>query len=165
MVGQRRHASDSTGQVVVEEVPGGEVVVNATANLYEPGSAESVLDEAGEARLVVRLIPITYGTIAGKVVNSVSGAPIANANVSFAGLALRSDAQGNFRAERVPAGRIAVNAELFRYRSAQKTVALERGSEQTVQLALEPITTGTVRGVVRDADSGQLINGATVTHW
>ena len=163
MIGQRRDTTNTAGRVIAEEVPAGEVVVNATASLYEPGSAASVLDAAGEVRPEVRLVPITYGTIAGKVVNSVSGTPIANANVSFGGFTLRSDAQGNFRAERVPAGRITVNAELFRYRSAQQTVSLERGTEESVQLALEPITTGTVRGVVRNADNGQVINGATVT--
>lgn len=162
-VGQRRGATNNAGQVVAEEIPAGEVVVSAMARLYESGSATAVLDEAGEVRLEIRLIPITYGSIAGTVINSASGAPLDNAKVTFAGQVLRSDAQGNFRAERVPAGRIVVNAELFRYRGAQETVALERGTEQSVQLALEPITTGTVRGVVRNADTGQEVNGATVT--
>lgn len=163
MIGQRRDASDDAGQVTAEEIPAGRVVVNASARLYEPGSAEAVLDAAGESRLEIELVPITYGTITGTVVDSVSGAPLANADIRFAGLALRSDAQGTFRAERVPAGEVSVSADLFRYRGDQETVALERGTEQAVNLALEPITTGTVRGIVRNAADGRPVNGATIT--
>ena len=163
MIGQRRTATGADGQVTTKDVPAGDVVVNATARLYEPGSAEVVLDAAGESRLQIKLVPITYGTLAGTVVDSTSGAALANANVSFAGLSLRTDAQGGFRAERVPAGRLSVNAELFRYRSTQETVDLQRGTEKQLQLAMDPITTGTVRGIVRNAESSAPIAGATVT--
>lgn len=163
MVGQRRDETDDGGEITAEEIPAGRVVVNASARLYEPGSAEAVLDAAGESRLEIELVPITYGTVAGTVVDSLSGAPLANANIRFAGLDLRSDAQGAFRAERVPAGDISVSAELFRYQGDQENIVLERGTEQSVNLALEPITTGTVRGIVRNAADGQPVSGATVT--
>lgn len=163
LIGQWRSVADSSGRVTAEEIPAGKVTVNADAPLYEPGSTEAVLDAAGEARLEIKLIPVTYGTIVGTVVNSVTGAPLANANIRVAGKTLRSDAQGNFRAERVTAGDVSVNAELFRYRSAQETIRLRRGTEDAVRLALEPITTGTVRGIVRNADGGQPLPGAIVT--
>lgn len=162
-IGQHRKASDDNGLVTAEEIPAGDIAVNVDARLYEPGSAEAVLTAAGEVRLEIKLVPITYGTITGTVVDSVSGAPLANADIRFAGLALRSDGRGTFRAERVPAGRLSVSAELFRYKSAQEIIELERGAAQDVRLALEPITTGTVRGTVRNASDGQPVAGATVT--
>lgn len=162
-IGQRSNVSDSGGQVTAEEIPAGRVIVNASARLYEPGSAEAVLDAAGESRVEIKLVPVTYGTIVGSVVDSASGAPLPDANIRVAGLDLRSDTQGVFGAERVPAGSVSVTAELFRYRGDQQTVALERGTEQEVRLALEPITTGTVRGIVLNAADGQPVGGATVT--
>ena len=163
LVGTRRATTDTTGRIMLQEVPAGRIVANATANLYESGSAEGVLEAASEVSLDVALLPITYGTIVGIVVNKVTGDPIADATVNLDGRQLRSDSNGAFRAERVPAGSIAVNAELFRYRRDRQTVALERGTEEDVRLELDPITTGTVRGVVRNASNGAPLNGAMIT--
>ncbi|MDJ0750610.1 MAG: carboxypeptidase regulatory-like domain-containing protein [Woeseiaceae bacterium] len=162
MLGSRRMTTDAEGRVVATEVPAGEVSVNATANLYEPGSGEVALEAAGEASVAIELIPITYGTIYGKVVDKSSGEPVGSASVRIGGREVRSDQQGEFRAERIPAGSVPVSAELLRYRGDQQTVALERGTEREVRLQLEPITTGTVRGVVRNATNGNAVAGASV---
>ena len=163
MIGQRAETADNAGSVTAEEVPAGQIIVNASARLYEPASAEATLEAAGESIVEIELVPITYGTITGTVVDSASGSPLANASVQFAGLELQSDTQGLFRAERVPAGTVSVVAELFRYVSDQQTVELERGTEQQVALSLDPITTGTVRGIVLNSTDGQPVQGATVT--
>ncbi|HNP62666.1 MAG TPA: carboxypeptidase regulatory-like domain-containing protein [Woeseiaceae bacterium] len=163
MIGQRRKSTNTSGQATAEEIPAGQVVINASARLYEPGSAEIGLDAAAESRVEIKLVPVTYGTIAGTVTDSVSGAPLANAKVRFAGLDRRSNAEGAFRAERVPAGSVSVSAELFRYRGDQETVTLAPGTTQEVNLALEPITTGTVQGIVRNAADSKPVAGATVT--
>ncbi len=163
MIAQRRETADAAGRVTAEEVPAGDIVVNASARLYEPASADAVLEAAGEAAVAIELVPVTYGTIVGTVVDSVSGAPLADATVRFAKLELRTDAAGSFRAERVPAGSVSVNAELFRYRDGQQSIELERGAEEVVRLALEPITTGTVRGIVRNATNSEPVSGATIT--
>lgn len=163
MLGTRREETDASGRASAAEVPAGQVVANVTANLYEPGSAEAVLEAAGEAALEVRLIPITYGTVTGVAVNKTSGAPLANVRVRLADRNLQTDAEGRFRAERVPAGSVSITGELLRHYGDKQTVALDRGGEQTVELQLEPITTGTILGIVRDAASGEPIEGASVT--
>lgn len=163
MIAQRGTVTDSGGRITAKEIPAGRIAVNASARLYEPGSAEAVLEAASESRVEIRLVPVTYGTIVGTVVDSASGAPLPDTNIRVAGRELRSNAQGAFRAERVPAGSVSVSAELFRYRGDQDTVVLERGAEEDVRLALEPITTGTVRGVVLSAADGKPVGGATVT--
>ncbi len=163
MLGNRRMTTDAQGKVVATEVPAGDIAVNATAHLYEPGSDEVSLEAAGEVSVAIQLIPITYGTIYGKVVDKSTGAPIANASIRVGGRDLRSNRTGEFRAERIPSGSISVSAELSRYRGDQQTVALERGTEREVSLELDPITTGTVRGVVRNAADGKTVAGASVT--
>ncbi len=163
LLGTRPADTDATGRVAIGEVAAGRVAIRVSANLYEPGSAEAVLEAAGETRFEIALTPVTYGTVTGTVVSSADDTPLANATVSIAGRELRADEQGAFRAERVPAGSVSVSAGLLRHRGDRQTVELERGGERDLRLRLEPITTGTVRGVVRNAVNGQPIGGATVT--
>ena len=161
-IGDRHESSDAAGSVTAREIPAGQITVNATARLYEPASAQAPLEAAGESKVTIELVPITYGTVSGTVVDTVSGAPIADASVSVAGQTLKSDAQGVFRADRVPAGSVSVSAALHRYQSDQQTVELARGDERQVDLALRPITTGTITGVVLHAESNRPVPGANV---
>lgn len=163
MIGTRKLTTDNDGRITAPEVPAGMIAANASARLYEPASARGVLQAAGEARLEVELIPITWGAVFGVVTNQASGVPVANAAVRIGEIVLRSDEAGLFRAERVPAGSVAVSAEMPRYRSDRETIALERGGEQQVDLQLDPITTGTLQGRVVNADDGSSLSGATVT--
>ncbi len=163
IIGTRRITTDASGNMVAEEVPAGRIVANASAQLFEPGSSESVLEAAGESRLEITLIPITYGTVFGVVTNKANGQPLANVTVKIGDRTARTNAQGEYRAERVPAGAVSVSAELLRYRGDQQQVQLERGKERDVGLALDPITTGTLQGVVRNAASGQALSGVTVS--
>lgn len=163
MIGTRRLTSDSDGRAVAPEVPAGTIAANASAMLYEPASAHGVLEAAGEARLEVELNPITWGAVLGVVTNETSAAPIANAEIRIGELVLHSDAEGRFRADRVPAGPVPVSADMPRYRGDRETIALEPGSEKEVNLQLDPITTGTLRGIVVNAADGGPLSGATVT--
>lgn len=85
MIGALSRTTDSRGRVEAAEIPAGQIVVNATANLYEPGSAEAPLEAAGEVSVDIELTAITYGTIFGKVVDKSSDAPIANVPIRIGG--------------------------------------------------------------------------------
>ena len=161
-VAGQQAVSDAGGKFLIEKVEKGDVEVAATKAVYERAvmSAHVVAQET--ATLSIPLTPITYGTLSGTVVDAVTNKPLANAEVSFASLTLNTNAIGEFAAEKVPAGNVLVLAAYDRYYDGKRTVVLEAAGEASVALSLQPITTGTVRGVVRNASSGAAVPGAVV---
>ncbi len=162
VIGTRNIRTDDQGRFRAEEIPAGRINLQASAHLYESESEQVVLEAAGETEAELQLVPITYGLITGTVTNKATGQPITNVDVAIGARVVRVDADGRFRAERVPAGTVSVSAELFRYRGDSIAIELQRGGEQEADLQLDPITTGTVRGVVRDASTREPLRGAQI---
>ncbi len=152
----------SDGQFLIEEIEKGDVEISASKAIYErvAMSVEVVAQET--ATLAMALTPITYGTLNGTIVDAVSGLPLASATVSIAGQTLQTNNAGAFTADKVPAGQVSVTAAYDRYYDASRSITLQAAGDASVKLGLEPITTGTVRGVVTDANSGEPIDGASV---
>ncbi len=161
-IGARAARTAADGTFELGEVPAGRLTVNAAADVYEPGSVKLVLDAAGKASAELILVPITYGTVSGKITNASTGAPLSNADVRIADRAVRTKADGTYLMEQVPAGEISVSAERGRFYPAQETTQLLAAAEVEVDLGLDPITTGTVTGVVRDAATGRPLAGVNV---
>ncbi len=154
--------SDAGGKFLIEKVEKGDVEVAATKVVYERAvmSAQVVAQET--VTLSIPLTPITYGTLSGTVVDAVTDKPLANAEVSFASLTINTNTVGEFVAAKVPAGNVLVLASYDRYYDGKRAVVLGAAGEASVTVSLQPITTGTVRGVVRNASSGVAVPGATV---
>ena len=155
--------SDASGAFLIEKVEKGDIEMAATKAIYERAvvSVEVIAQET--ATLRIPLTPITYGTLTGKAVDAATGEALANASVSLASLELQTDAAGEFVAEKVPAGEVIVIGSYDRYYDGQRTVVLEAAGEASVTVSLQPITTGTVRGIVRNASSDAPIPDATVS--
>jgi outer membrane protein OmpA-like peptidoglycan-associated protein len=154
--------SDMSGTFLLENVEKGDVEVAATKAVYERAvmSAEVIAQET--TTLSIPLTPITYGTLTGTVVDAANGQPLPSATVSLASTTLQTDAAGEFVVEKVPAGNVLVLGSYDRYYDGKQAVILKAAGEASVTVSLQPITTGTVRGVVRNASSGAPIPGATV---
>ncbi len=150
------------GRFLIEEIEQGDVEIAATKTIYERAAMDIAVVAEETATLRIPLTPITYGTLNGTIVDAATGQPLANATVSMAGRILQTNIAGEFTAKKVPAGEVPVTASYDRYYDANRSVALQAAGEASVTLRLEPITTGTVRGVVTNIRSGEPIDGASV---
>ncbi len=162
-IGKMRASTDIGGSFVIEQVPAGDIEVAATAKLFEADTEAVTLLAASEIRVELKLIPITYGAIAGIVTDSVTNQPLDGARVSVGDKTAITDTAGAYRFERVPAGTLQIMTVKPVYKEASTKVQLAAGATADIPIALEPITTGTVRGTVTDADTGQAIAGATIS--
>ena len=161
-IGEKQLQTDAAGQARVEEVAAGRVIGNASATLYEPGSAETRLEAASEATLTIPLTPVTYGTIAGTVLDAVSDAPIGAATVRIGAQSTRTDDSGRFELERVNAGDVGIAASKPVYVDNSVTISLAAGATETVTVRLDPVTWGSIAGVVTDAETGVPLANADV---
>ncbi|MFO7674810.1 MAG: OmpA family protein [bacterium] len=106
---------------------------------------------------------VTTGTIAGRVTDAETGAPLA-ADISFPGTSiapLGADAdKGTFAARDVPAGHVMLQAEAAGYLPGEEWVEVVAGQTVQVELALrpEPANTGSVAGSITDAATGQPVS-------
>lgn len=161
--GERTAVSGEDGRFVVEEVESGNVEVAASLALYLPGSTPVALEAMTTVETRLALDPITWGAVRVDVRDATTGEPIAGANVRIGSLDAPANAEGVFVAERVPAGAVSVAAGHARYHDAQDTIELARDGAAELTLELVPVTTGTVRGIVRNAADQAPIPTAMVT--
>jgi outer membrane protein OmpA-like peptidoglycan-associated protein len=109
------------------------------------------------------LPPVTWGDIAGQVIDADSGAPLADVAVSLGTRSVRTDADGRFGPERIDAGPVNVAARKTGYTSGGANVDVAPAETTATTIRLEPIRIGTVVGKVVDARTGESVNGARVT--
>lgn len=162
IIGQLSAVSGSDGRFIIEEVGAGDATARATARLHEPGESSIAVEAAETVDTVIELVPITYGTIEGTVVNATTGEAIADALVATGRHSIRTDSQGRFELVQVGAGEISVGASKPVYVNNALTISLQPGEVESVRLRLEPITWGTVTGVARDAETGRPLSGVDI---
>lgn len=82
---------------------------------------------------------VPAGTLAGRVIDRLSGSPVADAEIRVAETDLRavSDVRGEFRIPRVPAGTRTVRVRLLGYRLREQPVTIPAGTVTRVEVALE----------------------------
>lgn len=109
--------------------------------------------------------PPPPGHIAGTVKDASTGNPIVGANVTTNGHFDITDANGQYNITNVPAGTYTVTASATGYQAASQTnVAVVSGQTTSLNFTLTLIpTTGHVTGIVKDASTGDPIEGANVT--
>ena len=132
--------------------------------------AEAILD--GEADLTnnVRYFSVAVqalppGHIAGTVKDSSTGDPIVGANVTTNGYFDITDANGQFNITNVQAGTYNVTVSAAGYAASSRigiTVVAGLTTDLDFTLTLIP-TTGHITGIVKDATTGNPIEGANVT--
>ena len=77
--------------------------------------------------------------VAGRVVDAVSLAPVANAEIRAGELQASSGTDGRFTLGSVPPGRVELRVRRIGYAPARRVIDLVPGLEQTVSLALDPL--------------------------
>lgn len=157
--------TDTAGVFTITQVPVRSYTVNATASGYQAGTANVQVTAGAAASVTVTMAPVQggqTGTIKGTVTHSVTGAPVADADVTTqpASSSAKTDANGNYQLNNVPAGTYSVNVSKSGFSAASFTpVTLAAGGTQTVNLALIPAAAGTGSlkvTVVVSAPTGQI---------
>ena len=147
--------SNATGAYIIRKIPLGEHTVLARHEDYHDGSEIVVAEGPGKVELDFRIAPITTGIVVGTAVNQATGEPLANVTVTIAGQTVTTDSQGRFRIADIESGDIRVQAGSEGFRPTGSDISLAARTTAETVLELDPITEGTVRGVVRNASSGE----------
>src|SRR3546814_10408468 len=106
---------------------------------------------------MLKLEPITVGTVTGVALNAVDHKPLAGVKVTLGALSTTTDAQGRFTLSGVQAGDVSVQGSKVVFKPAIQGVTVQAAKRVNVTLALEPITVGTVTGVaLKDRKSTRL---------
>jgi outer membrane protein OmpA-like peptidoglycan-associated protein len=104
-------------------------------------------------------VPAQYGSIAGSVMDEITGAPVA-ANITFPDnpklQMLMADAStGLFTQKKIPVGSITVEVTAEGYRKATVPIAIENNKVTPYEFKLKPLVVyGSIAGVVTDAKTG-----------
>ncbi|MEO0915139.1 MAG: carboxypeptidase-like regulatory domain-containing protein, partial [Pseudomonadota bacterium] len=152
-----------TGQITSPDIRAGQITVTASAKAYLDGSlAASVV--AGEvSETVLRLTPITTGTIFAQVIDAETGAPLPGAVVRLANVEHVVDAEGQVIFADHPAGDVLLGGAAPKYIDGSLAISLKRGGAVSATLALDPVTTGAVIVTVVDDSNGAPLAEAVAT--
>jgi len=155
--------TDADGRIRFEKAAAGEGLLSAALHAYVANEQAYVLEPATELEQTIALEPVTVGAVSGVVVNAANGEPLADATVTIGSRSVTTDTQGRFLVDELPAGDVNVSAGKAVF-EADRTSAIVIAAETVdVELSLQPITYGTVRGVIVDAMTSEPIADATVT--
>ena len=109
----------------------------------------------------------TFGTVNGTVTDNSTGNPIQGASVSAdTGQNDLTDANGFYELTSVPTGTRTITASASGYVTDQQQTTVTDGGTSVVNFALDPEPTGgtgTIKGTVRDVDTGTKLGGVLVT--
>lgn len=154
--------TNDDGIVVYEKYPAGAGLASAERRAYVTAEERFELEPATELLSVVRLEPVTVGVIRGRVVDASSRQPIPNADVTLGERKTAADAEGRFEIADVAAGAVTLVAAKPVFESGSETVEVIAAETVAATIELEPVTYGTVVGVVVDAETDSAIVDATV---
>jgi hypothetical protein len=104
-----------------------------------------------------------YGTLAGTVTDALTGNPVAGATVSYPGTSTLTNSSGAYSLLKAPLGSYQLSFDAPGYTSQSETVTVNPAATTTQGESLAPLA-GSVSGVVTDASSGSLLEGATVSY-
>jgi len=103
------------------------------------------------------------GNVHGRVTDTVTGAPVAGADVTVQGRRVQSDIDGRYQLVSLPAGAYDIDVRLDGYQTERRSITLRPGENQAVDLVLAPAGS-TLRVRVVDAATGRPIDGASISY-
>lgn len=170
--------TDSNGDYTIDDVPVGMRKIFAFKKYYHHASQMVHVEDGATTTVNFALYPIHpvgTGTVAGTVVDSATSAPIENAWVFVKPLGAgylacrhntlhtQTDENGQYVIEDVPAGDCKVGAFARGYHIEKQRATVVASETTTVDFVLRPFPgTRDVRGVVRNAETNQPIEGAAL---
>lgn len=158
--GRWKGTSNSQGQFEFAELPSSPLSLEVLGRGYRVALSEQSLT-AGDNRVKIELRGATV--LSGKVLSAFDQRPIDGAEVRWEGLPepQKTDAEGRFRFEDVPAGTAKLNITAPGFLPAEKSP--ETRADKETELPVELRGAATLRGQVLSAESGQPIEQATIT--
>ena len=113
------------------------------------------------------------GTVKGVVLNTLDDTPVPEVDVQViihrVGLAIvesknaKSDAQGRFEIQFIPAGEYTIEANKKVFNRASQPINIVKGKSVAVTLKLAPITVGGVTGIALNASNQKPLTGVKIT--
>jgi len=147
------------GTFRIEGCRSGEVKIEVAAEGYPSQTLDQELATGKDTEVVAKLAG--EGLIAGEVVDSVTGAPVADAAIALDSRQVKSDKEGKFRFDRTPVGAMDVSISAPGYLAQQLTRRLVAKEESSVLVRL--VGDASLVGQVIEADSKKPVANAFVT--
>lgn len=175
-----RAVTDADGAYTLECVPAGVVTVAARASRHLQGRRADVEVRAGATTSGADITLDPAATLVGRITGP-DGAPVVEARVQvtvppesgmdgllaqFTGgrkVSARTDADGRYRVESIPAGEHAVGVEAAGFLSAEATLAFRAGADTQHDVAL--VAGHVVGGVVRAPDGTPVAGADVAVKW
>ncbi len=156
----KTQTTDGNGKFFFSKVPSGNRKITIKATGYREFTDIVNIKEDTENTYEAYL-KIAYGTLSGIITDS-SGALVAGATVvvggSYSGV---SDTSGYYEIANIPIGNYSLSVTASGHTPYTSSVEIKEGANSLdIQLT---VNTGTVAGVVTDADTGDIIPGAIVS--
>ncbi|MDX8354309.1 carboxypeptidase regulatory-like domain-containing protein [Cognatiyoonia sp. IB215182] len=162
VVGEIQDQTSELGELNLIGLTAGAVTATASIDGYRSASSGVTVPEGGTGEVLIALEPVTDGQIAIVVLDQETGAPLSGAVVQIGAFSAETDADGRVISSDIPAGRVLAGATAVGYRDGTVSGSVTAGEVVEVTLQLEPITTGTLRVTVTDAETGAPLPGASV---
>jgi hypothetical protein len=129
----------------------------AQFQFYTVNATKSTLFDSGS-------IPCRgYGTLAGTVMDSVTGKPVAGATVSYAGATTLTNSSGAYSLLKAPLGTYDLTTSASGYSDQTQSVTVKPAATTTRGFNVAPLA-GSVSGTVTDSGTGSPLAGATVSY-
>jgi len=153
------------GEYTIAVVPAGTYQVTASRSGYESSSLTvKVISGSSVVANLSLTEAILPGSIAGSVTDAGNGSPIAGATVSDGTRTTTTDSAGEYTIADVPPGTCQVTASKSGYESAFSLATVISGGNALADFSLTAVSvTGSITGLVRDAEDRSPIAGATVS--
>jgi len=164
-------STGADGSFVVGNVTPGTLTLTASKEGYVPVSNTGAISSGEVLFFYPQLGPVSTqpstGSATGKVVDAVTRQPLGGVSVTLqddANISAVTDLAGNFTMSNIPMGTQSIIFSYAGYASARVSAAIIAGS--VADLGTIPLssntTAGTIKGVVKDAATGQPLNGVSV---
>ncbi|MFC7370130.1 carboxypeptidase regulatory-like domain-containing protein [Fictibacillus iocasae] len=158
--------TDANGAFTVSGLAAGSYTVVASADNFGTNTVSTSVSAGGTSNVVITL-SVNPGTVTGQVTNAVTGTPIAGTSIRIADSAgttvaeTATDENGNYTVTNLSPGDYRAVAVNPAFQVAIEAFSLTPGETEIINFALLPAP-GTVIGNVVDAETGEIIPGATI---
>jgi len=138
-------------------------LLKASHNSYSEFSETYPAKRDINKKMVIHLDPLNIGDIEGIVVDAITGKPVGIATVQVQNQSTHSKADGTFSFKKLRSGDLILQANAQRYQTAENRISLKSLDTAQIKFELQPITVGTVMGLVVNAVDQTPLAGATIT--
>jgi len=159
------------GDFVFSNVDPGSVSLTAEKAGYETASGAGTVTAGGLLLFSPQLPPVNpsaTASVTGTVIDASSNLPLVGVSVALVsdpGINTQTDGAGSFTLPDIPTGTRQISFSLSGYAASTVTLDLSGGTTAdlgTLALSSNP-TTGMIKGTITDAETGQILEGVTVT--